>query len=329
MIVNLFGHLCSGTSFSYDEQMRINGKNKTALPLDCNSPQYSSVRERDSSPVQVTRALESDPDPTSGPPTSGQPQSTHAIPTEATRRPTKQAKCQVTVRTSPRKRVRKELTRRVSFALREDHVVGASSSGWLNPSDNEPGQSKSDQMISMEAHRSHATNTTIDGGRGKEPSPSHADGSQRKSRMHDATYREPAEDRENSSISTPANESKAKGSEPLGSDGGTQLRPIELSDTSGSETEDNEEKELDARSIKPGDDLTGVETQLSATDSMFESQEMRSSNAPRKKNLARSRIQYRKEIYEQVKDDDGHAWGKDYGLLSTAIKDEDDYSEEL
>lgn len=108
--------------------------------------------------------------------------------------------------------------------------------------------------------------------------------------------------------------------------GGTQLSSVELSDTSGSETEGEAEDRRMKHSVdRPMSASPDNETELLAADSTFELQEIGLSRSPPALQGSNSRrVQHRKEVYERVKSDDGYAWGRECGLLSTTTRNDDD-----
>lgn len=324
-IEGLFGHLCSGTNFSYDEDMRLNHhKFDTPRPLERISSQVPQAGNRDSSP-QITNVPNAGFDPGGSFPASHRPQPISANRSEVTPGSATPAKRPSTVGTNPRKRSQKNFTRQEPSAQGADRALGGSFSGWLEPSD-EPVLSKRPVSVSAadEIDREAAARDVY-------PPPC----------LPKANRAEPAEDEhyDATASSMPAGKSTSEPRPTDGGGGGTQLRPIELlSDPSESESDDTtsdavessppEARRYDNNSIHPT--TSGSETQLSASASAFddESQELGQSSpvkgAGSGSGSGQARMQQRREIYERVRHDDGFGWGREYGLFSTATRYEDD-----
>ncbi|CAO1605635.1 hypothetical protein XANCAGTX0491_009143 [Xanthoria calcicola] len=105
---------------------------------------------------------------------------------------------------------------------------------------------------------------------------------------------------------------------------GTQCDPIALSDTPEPkmDMEDDDETRMHAGTNQlPGRRSRGGSS-ASLADTTFDSSP---SYPHRIKSKDARRIQHRKEVYQAVKGDDGHIWGREYSLVSTKpIHDHDD-----
>lgn len=66
-IKGLFGHLCSGSTFSYDEEIRLNHGGSTAPPFERSSPQDACSEDKSPSLAQGLHDSEIGTDPASGP----------------------------------------------------------------------------------------------------------------------------------------------------------------------------------------------------------------------------------------------------------------------
>ncbi|KAL8705658.1 MAG: hypothetical protein Q9201_001226 [Fulgogasparrea decipioides] len=275
-IESLFGHLCSGTSFCYDEEMRAIQDLDQVPPVGSSPRKRSSARAESAGPEQAPSGPDVDVRPLRS--LTALDRSTSAGDNirgvgSSTVQP---AKRRVSIQTSPRKKNWRIIgNSSQEHSIREDNstMVG-SFLGWVESSDKVPRATK--HTVLNNSVRDVDVNAT-----------------------------------------------------PPGSDAGTQSNPVKLSDSSGSETEAEDEDEGGmhgyAITNDAANDGSTNETQLSLPDSLYESQEGSSSNnvlAVRESSI-QSRIWYRKRVCKAVRGDDGHVWGKDYGLLSTASGQED------
>ncbi|KAL8722707.1 MAG: hypothetical protein Q9225_000874 [Loekoesia sp. 1 TL-2023] len=225
-------------------------------------------------------------------------------------------------------------------ACEDDHALAGSFSGWLKPWDKElkvrdrhgtePAK-ETDMNAAM--HRKQASTspvgTSATGGR-RMRHPQSGDGQvQEKPVSRKTGHRRSTMENVAFSPCIPLTREMSAKLKSRTASGGTQLSPVELSDTSGFETEGEAEDSTKTRMSHSVDRPTDVspdsETELSAADSTFESQEIGLSHRPPTLQGSNSRrVQHRKEIYERVKSDDGYVWGRDCGLLSTTTRNDDD-----
>ncbi|KAI4147871.1 MAG: hypothetical protein L6R39_002993 [Caloplaca ligustica] len=305
MVEDLFGDVCSSTNFLYDQETRRNGKIEAAAPLESMPSQTSIQANRRPPSGQEDDAQEAGYSHAGGYSALERPQTTCADLAEVTLGSTTPAKRHAGIRTSPRKRAQEDLTRQASCAVNDDHALDGSFSGWLNTANHDPMHARHEKCKTA----AEVDNEVL----GKAYAPIST---------------------ECASASMHPNSSLITGAEPRGATCSAQSEPVELSDTSGSETEDGFEEGAPTKGNALEGEVTGQgsqnETWLSATDSIFESREPGSAaKVSSTSDSSLGRIQRRREAYERVQKDDGHAWGRDFGLLSTATRDDDDDSEEL
>ncbi|KAI4092965.1 MAG: hypothetical protein LQ344_003181 [Seirophora lacunosa] len=324
MIKTLFGHLSFGTSFSYDDEMRLRSDKDQDRALDCSSPSNLSGSNRHSSPAPFTGPTSAILDPASSFAASDQLQWAGTIQLDVSPGSSHPAKRQIAERASPGKRIH-NITRSLqhSTAVRVDHPLCTSFSVWFK--DNSDKLTPSEFLGSESAHDVEASSA------GKDVTMITDAVSNRNDTLSASLdNRLPEDVRATDQKKMLAPKSIPWSSEGGDADGSTQLRPIQLLESSGSETDDNTGVGNEVRSSIPNDasmDLgSGIATQGSAGDSMLGSQDMVIRKTSPESDW---RFQYRKASYEMVKRDDGYAWGRDCGLFSAATGSNDSGSEEL
>ncbi|KAL8726152.1 MAG: hypothetical protein Q9181_006162 [Wetmoreana brouardii] len=278
---SLFSHLCSGTSFCYDEEMRAIQNLDQVPPVESNTQHRSSVRAESGGPEQLSGGPDVDVRPLRS--LTARDRSTSAgdnllcVGSNSM----KPAKRRVSIETPPRKKNRRSIGKSIQeHSSREDNraMVG-SFLEWVELSDKVPLATK--HTVPDDHISNLARDVTIN-----------------------AT--------------------------PPSTDAGTQSNPVKLSDSSGSETEAEVGNEGGMQGGAFTDEAANNgstnETQLSLPDWVFESQEGSSSNnvLTTRESRIQSRIRYRKQVDKALRGDDGHVWGKDCGLLSTALGQDDD-----
>ncbi|KAL9008351.1 MAG: hypothetical protein Q9173_006515 [Seirophora scorigena] len=325
VIKTLFGHLSSGTRFSYDDEMRLKSDKDKDRALNCSSRSSSSVSNRRSSPAPFTEPTSAILDPASSFAASNQLQWAGTIQLEASPGSSHPAKRQIAERANHRKRIHNNITRSLqhSAAVRVDHPLCTSFSVWF--------KDHNDKLTPSEFLGSESANDVEASSARKDVTMTTDAVSNRNDTLSASLDNRLQEDlRATDQKKMLAPRSILWSSEGGDAEGSTQLRPIQLSETSGSETDDNTGVGNEVRSSIPNDASmdpgSGIATQGSASDSMFGSQDMGFSKTPLESNW---RFQYRKTSYEMVKRDDGFAWGRDCGLFSAATGSNDSGSEEL
>ncbi len=243
----LFGPLCSGNCFVYDEAMLPNQDENILLPPSYRWPVNSSVQEKTYQFARVNMTPGTGLDPVAGLSAPLRPQSRRARHSAVIQRLTTPSKRQATLRARPRKRTPKNTTRR---ALEDDRVLRSSFSGWVKASNDEPVEPRcaGAQLLQspaldvpVEAGTSDAV-TAAGGGRGEKPPFSSTDHSRTESASDGTTHRDSKNNTDSATTFMTAGSTYSTKPKPPSADDGTQLRPFELSDTSGSETEDNSGK---------------------------------------------------------------------------------------
>lgn len=328
-IKNLFGHLCTGISFLHDLEMGFIQDVDTAQAPE-SSPHrnsYQSVASKSSScgpengNARVCRPSALD----KSSPASADVSDIKSSPaSSAKRRGTGNNGFLNTDRTKPR---------RLFPEQGRDHgVLARSFSEWLGPTGR-------DSLPSTGTLPKSTTGQTIfpalqdqlglDPEGPVEPLSGRAHKLHRDLALSDSNHHRLTQNNCGYPLFSSAQETSAPGGKTRQPSKGTQSSPVELSDSSQSETERDAEQDGSTQLDKPINGPTvhrpRSETPLSVGDSSFESQESRLSNPHAVRNLDARRMQYRKEIYRAVRRDDGHLWGKEYGLVSTTVAyDEDD-----
>lgn len=324
MIKTLFGHLSSGTRFSYDDEMRLKSDKDKDRALDCSSPSNLSVSNRRSSPAPFTEPTSAILDPANSFAAFNQPQWAGTSQLEVGPGFSHPAKRQIAERASPGKRIH-NITRSLqhSTAVRVDHPLCTSFSVWF--------KDHNDKLTPSEFPGSESANDVEASSAGKDVTMITDAVSNRNDALSASLdNRLPEDVRATDQKKMLAPKSLPWSSEGGDSDGSTQLRPIQLSESSRSETDNSTRVGHEVRSSIPNDtsmDLgSGIATQGSAGDSMFGSQDMVFRKTSPESDW---RFQYRKASYEMVKRDDGSVWGRDCGLFSAATGSNDSGSEEL
>lgn len=243
-IRHLFGPICSGNSFVYDNTMLLDQVENQLLPPSHRWPANINVRDKAYGSARVNVTPETGLDPVAGLSATLWPQSRRAHPSGVVPRSTTPSKRQATLRARPRKRTPKDTTR---HALEDDHVLSSSFSGWAKASNDEPAGPRcaGAQLLERPALDVPGEAGTLDavtadgGGRGDKPSFSSTHRSRTESASDDKTRIDPTKNTDNATTFMTASSTYSTRPKPRITDDGTQLRPFELSDTSGSETEDN------------------------------------------------------------------------------------------
>lgn len=276
-IRNLFGRLCSGNSFVYDNDMLLDEDNNRFLPPSYRTREHASVRDKALPPAQVRVIPDTGLDSLGGLPASLRPPSTRASPLEITPGSTTPSKREAALRARPRKRTRKEFT---GHALENDRVLSSSFSGWVKPFNDEPARPRCArtepiegpaQDVPGEAGTPDAVTMAGGGGKGGEPPLVSTDRSRKGTASDNTSSPKPTKDNANAITFIPAHKTATTRPKPCGADNGTQLSPIELSDTSGSETGDSPDDRAEIWRDHIDGEATGLEKPISASGSMVES----------------------------------------------------------
>ncbi|KAL8911427.1 MAG: hypothetical protein Q9171_003417 [Xanthocarpia ochracea] len=243
------------------------------------------------------------------------------------------------VSTQMTRRVKLELSCQERSEPEDGDVIARSFSGWLAP----PG----DKSVSTKQTMSESTvggkvNAAAKRERGPSLRTGRSDAEEGESdespssrtynlRSHsdpfDVGNKRSMRNNENSSLLSSRGTNIAYGSQSQGIGSGKQYDPVALPDTSGSEMDVEAGGRAQIRSSIDESYFCRSRsgTPLSIADSMFELKETGPSDPNTGRRTDPRRIQYRKEIYKAVKWDDGHIWGREYSLASTAARhDQDD-----
>lgn len=323
-IEGLFGHLCTGTVFSHDHEMRLI-RNVGTVPHPKSSRRRSSCERGESATPKSSRF---GPRPGCGP-LSLQPVSGRSSPAigEASDEdlgsvfPNKRLGT-TDIGTPTICRAKLGMPSRERPEPKDGGLLARSFLGWLDPQGGESGRTKrtmSEKIDSPRTARSgpdvgELSNSPIDRIHQLQGQSNPLDvGLQGSVQNDDASCRLSSREGTNTCREKP----------PI-TGTGTQYDPVALSDTSPSEmdTEEEDETQLHATVDESYDRRSRSVSPVSLADSTFDSSP---SDPHTGKNTDPRRIQHRKEIYKAVKGDDGHIWGREYSLVSTNTRhDQDD-----
>ena len=287
-IASLFGHLCFGTTFAHDEEMELLASQRETLKrgthdLDSQSMPSSgeaSVNQRVTSPLPSVLGSESDPE-------------SHALNNldRVPKRP----------RTSPpflrdrRGDPKMSLPTEVSTLRQSFPRLKRSFGRYLSQSTRENLSAPTKSSNPDSSSNLGTSQTALSGNQGHFVAP-HL--------------------RNNTRANTVGNEHSVNCRVVVRP--GTQAEPIELSDgdPQGNQDGDFLLDELPEPDDVPGancESQLGFETQVTISDTVFESQSSRNSNPDSRA----VRLQHRKEAYKAAKESSG-IWGVDYGLISSS-----------
>ncbi|KAL8672524.1 MAG: hypothetical protein Q9168_003027 [Polycauliona sp. 1 TL-2023] len=339
-IETLFGHLCSGTEFSHDQEMRLVVRdNGTMNPLPTSSPRRSSRERGESSTPKPSQG--GGPGLNSSPllgetavaashltPAIGEVLGEDLSPVLPNKR---RGSAKVTTSRTPGANSEK-LSRR---SERQDRGgIAHSFSGWLDPqasvskhikrsmSETTDGE---DVNMTIKKERNISPRTTSPGSKAEKLNTLSMDRAgqvQGRSKLSEKDHHRSAQESDTHSRLDSGNGTITRKRNPANTATGTQYDPVALSDTSASEmatTEDDDsETELHRSITEPYDSESRNSSPISMTDSTFDPQD--TSRSALRTTVERTdprRIEYRKEIYRAVKRDDGFIWGMEYSLVST------------
>ncbi|KAL8783663.1 MAG: hypothetical protein Q9213_004457 [Squamulea squamosa] len=338
-IESLFSHLCTGTSFSHDQQMRLIYGVDTVSHLE-NSPRQSScARAHNGTPKSEPPKSRENSGLLLGQSASGQssPAITRASSEELGSATPKKRRVTTCISTSSSCRVKLEMSSQGRFEEQIEGVLARSFSGWLDPMGKES-TSKELTMFDSTGKKSRnitkrestapprPTRSGSDGGEHNRSPFSWSDGLSRQSNLLDEGHQIFMRNHHAPSVhsSHDKRNSFKRNAQILGS--GTQCDPVALSDTSGSEmdAEEGDRRQMHRCIDDSYDCRSRSGTPLSLADSLFESQDLCPSEMYSTMSTDPRRMQYRKEIYQAVKSDDGYIWGREYSLASTAVSHEHD-----
>ena len=292
-IASLFGHLCFGTTFAHDEEMELLASQREALKRGTNdldsqsipSSGEASVHQRGTSPLPSDLGSGSDP-------------KSHAL-NDLDRMP-KRSRTSSPFLRNQRGDPKMSLPTEISTLRQSFPRLKRSFGRYLNESrrENLSAPTKSSDLDSNHVSSSIGTSQTpLVGNQG-----------------HGAALNL----RNNTRANTVRNEHSAK--RRVGIRPGTQTEPIELSDGDGP-SQGNHDGDFLLDELPEPDDVPGrsfesqlgSETQVTISDTDFESQSPRNSNPDSRA----VRLQQRKEAYIAAKEPSG-IWGVDHGLISSS-----------
>lgn len=337
-IEGLFGHLCTGTVFSHDHEMRLI-RDVGTVPHPKSSPQRSSCERGESATPKSSRF---GPRPGRGPlslqPASGRPSPAVGEASDEHSGSVFPNKCQGTtdIGTPTICRAKLGMPSRERPEPKDGGFLARSFLGWLDPQGGESGRTK--RTVSEKIDREHVNTTTKrkrnisprtarsgpdDGELGNSPI-DRIHQQQGQSNPLDVGLQGSVQDDDASCRLSSREGTNTCREKPPITGTGTQYDPLALSDTSPSEmdTEEDDETQLHATVDEPYDRRSRSGSPVSLADSTFNSSP---SDPHTGKSTDPRRIQLRKEIYKAVKGDDGHIWGREYSLVSTNTRhDQDD-----
>ncbi|KAL8926945.1 MAG: hypothetical protein Q9172_001606 [Xanthocarpia lactea] len=341
-IEGLFGHLCTGTSFSHDQEMRptheagtVGHPQRSPWRSFCKRANSAAPKLSPLGPARYPGLLRDESASQQSEPANAEASDEDlGSPTTSNKR-----RAATNVSTQMTRRVKLELSCQERSELEDGDVIARSFSGWLAP----PG----DKSVSTKRTMSESTvegnvNAAAKRERGlslrtrrSDPEEGESDRSP-SSRTHNfRSHSDPFDvgnersmrNNDTSSLLSSRGTSIAYGSQSQGIGSGKQYNPVALPDTSGSEMDAEAGGRAQIRSSIDESYYCRSRsgTPLSLADSMFELKETGPSDPNTGRRTDPRRIQYRKEIYKAVKCDDGHIWGREYSLVSTAARhDQDD-----
>ncbi|KAL9031977.1 MAG: hypothetical protein Q9196_000050 [Gyalolechia fulgens] len=339
-IEKLFGKLCSGSSFSYDEDVRL-VRAKSGRPACEHSSSKEAHQRLESSPERVVHNSDSVLDPASGLPSLDPLEQVDSEIPGVTPSSSNSNKRRGIPCSSPRKKNQTTTRKRLQEPTegKHDHAVARTFSSWLECSgmNSDPSgrprtelAEDSNTITILHAKRTSASSARVsaNGGGGYTPPLSRAMRSQDRPSSWDKRHRRPEAKDTARPHYIPASKDISTGVEPRVSSGGTLLIPIALSDVSKPETEAGVAYDLETWPDNPAERATysspDLKTQLSAVQSTSGPQALDSADFVPMQSQDPHRVQYGRDAYEWVKSDDGYAWGRDCGLLSTVMGREDD-----
>ncbi|KAL8774029.1 MAG: hypothetical protein Q9209_001137 [Squamulea sp. 1 TL-2023] len=337
-IEGLFSHLCAGTSFSHDQEMRLIYGVDTVPHLE-SSPHLSSCkRAHDGTPKSEPPKPRLNGGLLRDQSALGQSNSanTRASSEELGSATSNKRQGTTCISTSSLGRVNLEKSSRGRSEEQVEGVLARSLLGWLGPLGTESmsreltmsdstGKKSRNIMTKREWTASpRPTRADPDDGELNRSPFSWSDSFSGQSNLSDKGQHVSMRNRHTPSLhsSHGRRNSSKRNAYVLGS--GTQCDPVAFSNTPAFEMDAGGDRRQTHRSIDNSYDCRSrCETPLSLADS-FESQDLCPSELHATKRTDPRRIQYRKEIYLAVKHDDGYIWGREYSLASTAISREYD-----
>lgn len=333
-IETLFGKLCSGSSFSYDEDVRL-VKAKSGRPsCENSSSKDAHIRIDSTSSKQVLHNSDLVLGPASGPSSLNPLKSVGSEISRVTPSSSNFKKRRGIPRSSHRKKTQTTPWMHLQEPMKrkDDHAAAGTLSVWLESSDidsdtsGRPGTKMVEDLNSItfvHGKRASASSAriSVNGGRGRTLPSCRAMQSQDRLNSRGKHHRRPKADDTAYPHPNPASRDISTGIKPCVSRGGTPLIATKILDISESETGAGVVYNVQTRPDNPVEEAANssqdLKTQLSAVQSIFGPQDpTQSPNA--------QRLQHRKDVYDRVKCDDGYAWGRDCGLLSTVMRHEHD-----
>lgn len=330
----LFGRLCSGSSFSYDDDVRLVKAKTGGSPSGHSSLKDVLVRLDTTSPEHVLPDSHRTRDLASRASTSGPLKSVGSATSEITLSSSNSKRRQSISRSSPRKKA--QTTSRMyvyeSTKRKSDKVVTGSLSVWMESSDIDSDSLKrtetelaedSNIIALVRGRRASASSARIstDGEESHTPSTACAMQSQDKPGSWNERHCRPEVKCTGYPSSVPTSKGTCTGIQPCSYEDGMQLCPNDASDISVSNTEARLERDPRTRSDKAIEKATNLDpdpnTQLSTIRSNRAQSNLGSAETVSTWTPDAHRIQHCKHIYDLVSCDDGYAWGNDCVLFST------------
>ncbi|KAL8724304.1 MAG: hypothetical protein Q9166_008021, partial [cf. Caloplaca sp. 2 TL-2023] len=250
-IESLFGHLCTGTSFLHDQEMRLI-HDLSIAPLPPSSPQSGThERAETAESISSSRAPGGSPELDWGPSVSDQPNATRGDASDVILSSAGPNKRRGTAHTDPQKtsQRRVEWTSRERFEQQEDGALTQSFSGWLDPpvkgslptkraESDSAGTPNVDSIQEEICGPSRRTTVSDPDRKGLSSTPPDRVPKSRKDlKLLGVDCHSPTQRDNVSSLPNCVGRNSSSRAKPRNDSIGTRRNPVELSDTSASETE--------------------------------------------------------------------------------------------
>ena len=290
-IASLFGHLCFGTTFAHDEEMELLASQRETLKRGTNdldsksmpSSGEASVNQRGTSPLPIVLGSESDPESHALNDLDRVPKRPRTSPSFLRSQrgdPKMSLPTEVSTFRQSFPRLKRSFGRYLGQSTRENLSVPTKSS---NPDSNHISSCMGTSQTALFGNQGHVIVPNL---------------------------------RNNPRANTVGNEHSANRGVVVRP--GTQAEPIELSD---GDPQGNQDGDFLLDELPEPDEVPGAscesqldsETQVTISDTAFESQSPRTSNPDSRA----VRLQQRKEAYKAAKESSG-IWGVDHGLISSS-----------
>lgn len=291
-IASLFGHLCFGTTFAHDKEMELLASQRETLTRGANdfdfqsmpSSRQASVNQREASPLPSVLASESDPEFYALDELDRVPKRLRTSPTFLRNQrgdPTMGIPTEVSTLRQSFPELKRSFGRYLSQSRRENLSAPTK---FSNPDSNHVSSYIGTSQTPLFSKQEHFVAPNL---------------------------------RHNTRANTVGNEHSDRR---VGVGPGTQAEPIELSDGD-SPSQSKQDGDFLLDELPDPDDIPGAsceshlgsETQVTISDTVFESQSPHNSNPDSRP----ARLQQRKEAYKAARSSSG-IWGVDHGLISSS-----------